>query len=69
MTVKEMLKRIGSQEISDWAAIFAIEDEDLEKERQKAKNNQQNNDQVEDDEDITDQLIAAIEAEKSESGV
>lgn len=65
MTVKEMLRRIGSQEISDWAAIFAIEDEDLEKERQKAKNNQQNNDQVDDDdEDITDALIAAIEAEK-----
>lgn len=68
MTVKEMLKRIGSQEIADWAAIFAIEDEELEKERQKAKNNQQNND-VEDDEDITDALIAAIDAEKLESGV
>lgn len=66
MTVKEMLRRIGSQEISDWAAIFAIEDEELEKERQKAKNNQQNND-VEDDEDITDALIAAIEAKKLES--
>ena len=59
MTVKEMLRRIGSQEITDWAAIFAIEDEDLEKERQKVKNNQDD-----DDEDITDQLIAAIDAEK-----
>jgi hypothetical protein len=64
MTVKEMLKRIGSQEISDWAAIFAIEDEELEKQNKKIQNNQVG----EDDEDITDALIASIEADKLESG-
>ncbi len=59
MTVKEMLRRIGSSEISDWAAIFTIEDEEMEKQNNKIKNNNQ------DDDDITDQLIAAIEAEKA----
>ena len=54
-----MLKRIGSQEISDWAAIFTIEDEEM------AKANKNNGNKVEDDEDITDQLIAAIEEDQA----
>jgi hypothetical protein len=58
-----MLRRIGSQEITDWAAIFAIEDEELEKQNKKIRDNQVEDD----DEDITDQLIAAIEADKAES--
>ena len=66
MTVKEMLRRIGSQEITDWAAIFAIEDEELEKQNKKIQNNQIDE---RDDGDITDALIASIEADKSESGV
>ena len=60
-----MLKRIGSSEITDWAAIFSIEDEDMEKQNKKIKDGQNNQD---DDEDITDQLIAAIEADKAEQG-
>lgn len=65
MTVREMLRRIGSQEITDWAAIFEIEDEEMEKQNKKLKDNQVEED---DDEDITDALIAAIEADKAESG-
>lgn len=64
MTVKEMLKRMSSSEITDWAAIFAIEDEEMEKKSKKAQNNQED-----DDEDITDQMIASIEADKAESGI
>jgi hypothetical protein len=64
MTVKEMLRRISSSEITDWAAIFSIEDEEMEKQNRKIKDGQSNGD---DDEDITDQLIAAIEADKAES--
>ncbi len=30
MTVREMLTRIGSQEVTEWAAIFEIEDEKAE---------------------------------------
>ncbi len=33
MTVREMLARIGSDEISDWAAIFQIEDEAAAKDK------------------------------------
>lgn len=65
MTVKEMLKRISSSEITDWAAIFSIEDEEMEKQNKKAQNGQNNVE--DDDEDLTDQLIAAIEADKAES--
>jgi hypothetical protein len=60
-----MLKRIGSSEITDWAAIFSNEDEEMEKQNKKIKDGQNNQD---DDEDITDQLIAAIEADKAEQG-
>jgi len=63
MTVQEMLKRIGSQEITDWAAIFSIEDEEMEKQNKKIKDGQN----LDDDEDITDALISSIEAEKAES--
>ncbi|HEX9502875.1 MAG TPA: hypothetical protein VF974_00950 [Patescibacteria group bacterium] len=59
MTVEEMLTRIGSQEITDWAAIFSIEDEEAEK----ANKGQSNSSS--DDEDITDELIAAIEADQA----
>jgi len=62
MTVREMLRRIGSSEITDWAAIFSIEDEEAAKANKNAGNNQ-----VDDDEDVTDALIAAIEADKAES--
>jgi hypothetical protein len=57
-----MLRYIGSSEITDWAAIFAIEDEEMEKQNKKIKDGQNNGD---DDDDITDQLIAAIEADKA----
>ena len=56
-----MLNRIGSSEITDWAAIFSIEDEDMEK----ANKGQSNGN----DEDITDDLIAAIEADQAERGI
>lgn len=59
-----MLKRIGSSEITDWAAIFSIEDEEMEKQNRKIKDGQSDDG---DDEDITEQLIAAIEADKAES--
>jgi len=52
-----MLKYIGSSEITDWAAIFSIEDEEAEK----ANKGQSSGD----DEDITEDLIAAIEAEQA----
>ncbi len=58
-----MLRRIGSSEITDWAAIFSIEDEEIDKQNNKIKNGQED-----DDEDITDELIAAIEADKAEQG-
>ncbi len=54
-----MLKHIGSSEITDWAAIFSIEDEEVEKQNKKDQNN------GDDDEDITEQLIAAIEADQA----
>jgi len=59
MTVKEMLERIGSSEITDWAAIFSIEDEEME------KLNKNNGSSGGDDEDITDAFIAAIEADQA----
>lgn len=62
MTVQEMLKRIGSSEITNWAAIFSIEDEEAKKTRKRGGNNN-----YDDDEDITEQLIASIEADKAES--
>ena len=57
-----MLKYIGSSEITDWAAIFSIEDEEMAK-----ANKGQNTSSSVDDEDITDALIAAIEADQAES--
>lgn len=54
-----MLRRIGSQEITNWAAIFLIEDEEMEKANKGEKTSQ-------DDEDITEQLIAMIEADQAE---
>jgi hypothetical protein len=60
------MRYIGSQEITDWAAIFSIEDEEMEKQNKKIKDGHNNQD--DDDEDVTDQLIAAIEADKAEQG-
>lgn len=37
MTVRELLKRMSSSEISDWQAIFEYEDERAEKEREDAE--------------------------------
>jgi hypothetical protein len=64
MTVQEMLRRIGSSEIADWAAIFSIEDEEAKKAQ---KNGANTNTYEDEDDDITDQLIEAIEAEKAEA--
>ncbi len=60
MTKEEMLERIGSQEITDWAAIFSLEDEEMAK-----LNKGQSGGSSGDDEDITDELIAAIEADQA----
>ena len=54
------MRDIGSSEITDWAAIFSIEDEEMAK-----ANKGQNNTSSGDDEDITDELIAAIESEQA----
>jgi len=56
-----MLGRMGSGEITNWAAIFSIEDEETEK-----INNGKTSDK--DNEDITDDLIAAIDRDKAEEG-
>lgn len=61
MTVREMLERISSSEITDWAAIFTIEDAEMAK-----ANKGGNPSSQEDNEDLTDQLIAAIEADQAE---
>jgi hypothetical protein len=57
MTIAEMLERMGSEEITDWAAVFSIEDEDAKK----AQDGKQN-----DNEDITNDLIAAIDQDREE---
>lgn len=62
MTIAEMLERMGSEEITDWAAVFAIEDEEAEK-----INNGQNSKQN-DHEDITDEVIAMIDRDRAEKG-
>lgn len=62
MTVAEMLERMGSDEMTDWAAIFAIEDEE-------AENIKNNKGEKGDNEDITDDLIAAIDQDKAERGL
>lgn len=56
-----MLERMGSDEMSNWAAIFAIEDEDAEKARGGKGESRDN-------EDLTDDLIAAIDQDRSERG-
>jgi len=67
MTVQEMLKRIGSQEITDWAAIFSLEDEELKNANKDKGGNKDQDDS--DDEDITAALIAAIDRDKEEEGI
>lgn len=62
MTVEEMLQRMGSDEMTDWAAIFAIEDEEAEKARD-GKGDKG------DDEDITDDVIAMIDRDRAERGL
>lgn len=37
MTVRELLRRIGSHEITEWKAYFALVNEEIEWERKKAK--------------------------------
>jgi hypothetical protein len=59
MTVAEMLDRMGSDEMTSWAAIFAIEDEENEKAMDGKGNNRDN-------EDITDDVIAMIDRDKAE---
>jgi len=60
MTVEEMLGRMGSDEITDWAAIFAIEDEEAED----IKNNKDGKLPQRDNEDLTDALIASIDRDR-----
>lgn len=57
-----MLERMGSEEMTDWAAIFAIEDEE-------AENIKNNKGSKGDNEDITDDVIAMIDRDKTERGL
>jgi len=56
-----MLGRMGSGEITNWAAIFSIEDEDTKKAMDGKTSDKDN-------EDITDDLIAAIDRDRAEEG-
>ena len=50
----------------EWAAIFAIEDEDMEKAQKDGGNNKLSS---KDNEDLTDALIAAIDQDREERGL
>jgi len=64
MTVEEMLCRISSSEITDWAAFFSNRDEDDEKAQKDGKVGSGSSEREE--EDLTSALIAAIDQDRME---
>lgn len=60
-----MLEMFPSSEIVELAAIYKIEDEEAEK----ANNGKGGNNFQKDNEDVTDDLIAAIDRDREERGL